>query len=154
MWQYGSRVAWVGAGGAPTLGLLSLLHCNSSSYKLLCLSPKPSTTIVSMLLWGSAIRVLFPAKCSVSMAGAGKVLSLCLWVMNISAVLMVGFEGFHCAEFSEFFYPSWAEDHVMYEGQMLKLKLDNTSGITPDILFALYEVFHGLGANNSAYFLV
>ncbi|GLJ32853.1 hypothetical protein SUGI_0661800 [Cryptomeria japonica] len=62
------------------------------------------------------------------MAGVGKVISVCWWALSISVVLMVGLEGSHCAEFSDFFYPSWAEDHVMYEGQMLKLKLDNTSG--------------------------
>eukprot|EP01018_Ginkgo_biloba_P011728 Gb_04597 [translate_table: standard] len=32
------------------------------------------------------------------------------------------------APFNDFFYPSWAVDHVMYEGELLKLKLDNTSG--------------------------
>lgn len=46
---------------------------------------------------------------------------ICLW-----AVFFVG--GSQCGRFDEFFYPSWAADHVMSEGETLKLKLDNTSG--------------------------
>jgi len=34
----------------------------------------------------------------------------------------------NCAEFNDIFEPSWANDHVMYEGELLKLKLDNISG--------------------------
>lgn len=32
------------------------------------------------------------------------------------------------AKFDEFFQPSWALDHFIYEGELLKLKLDNFSG--------------------------
>ncbi|ERN18435.1 hypothetical protein AMTR_s00453p00010790 [Amborella trichopoda] len=34
----------------------------------------------------------------------------------------------YCATFDELFEPSWAQDHFMYEGETLKLKLDNSSG--------------------------
>nr|CBL95263.1 hypothetical protein [Pinus pinaster] len=43
------------------------------------------------------------------------VLVFCFWVSN-------------CAEFNDIFEPSWAIDHVMNEGELLKLKLDNFSG--------------------------
>ncbi|XP_077226905.1 xyloglucan endotransglucosylase protein 6-like [Tasmannia lanceolata] len=32
------------------------------------------------------------------------------------------------SSFDELFQPSWASDHVMYEGEVLKLKLDSSSG--------------------------
>ena len=32
------------------------------------------------------------------------------------------------AKFDELFQPSWAHDHFLYEGEQLKLKLDNYSG--------------------------
>ena len=32
------------------------------------------------------------------------------------------------AKFGELFQPSWATDHFVYEGELLKLKLDNFSG--------------------------
>lgn len=31
-------------------------------------------------------------------------------------------------KFDELFQPSWALDHIAYEGELLKLKLDNFSG--------------------------
>jgi len=43
------------------------------------------------------------------------ILTLCFWASN-------------CVEFNDIFEPSWATDHVMYEGELLKLKLDNVSG--------------------------
>ncbi|KAJ8477066.1 hypothetical protein OPV22_020793 [Ensete ventricosum] len=42
------------------------------------------------------------------------------------AVSMVG-SGW-CSKFDELVQPSWATDHVIYEGELLKLKLDNSSG--------------------------
>lgn len=32
------------------------------------------------------------------------------------------------ARFDELFQPSWATDHFIYEGELLKMKLDNFSG--------------------------
>lgn len=32
------------------------------------------------------------------------------------------------AKFDELFQPSWAFDHFLHEGDLLKLKLDNYSG--------------------------
>lgn len=32
------------------------------------------------------------------------------------------------ARFDELYQPSWAMDHFVYEGEVLKLKLDNYSG--------------------------
>jgi xyloglucan:xyloglucosyl transferase len=32
------------------------------------------------------------------------------------------------SKFDELFQPSWALDHFVYEGNLLKLKLDNSSG--------------------------
>eukprot|EP01018_Ginkgo_biloba_P002974 Gb_40789 [translate_table: standard] len=43
-------------------------------------------------------------------------------------ILFLCFIASQCARFNDFFEPSWALDHVMYEGELLKLKLDNTSG--------------------------
>lgn len=34
-------------------------------------------------------------------------------------------------KFDELFQPSWAMDHFLYEGELLKLKLDNYSGTYP-----------------------
>ncbi|RWW21187.1 hypothetical protein BHE74_00016186 [Ensete ventricosum] len=45
------------------------------------------------------------------------------------AVSMVG-SGW-CSKFDELVQPSWATDHVIYEGELLKLKLDNSSGAFP-----------------------
>lgn len=48
--------------------------------------------------------------------------------------------------FEELFQPSWALDHVMFEGEQLKLKLDNYSGIETSRWFfsfsyACFDVF-------------
>ena len=53
------------------------------------------------------------------------------WQCVLSSMVMLCslFVGSQCSAFNDFFYPSWALDHVMYEGELLKLKLDNTSGI-------------------------
>lgn len=32
------------------------------------------------------------------------------------------------SKFDQLFQPSWANDHFVYEGELLKLKLDNYSG--------------------------
>ena len=32
------------------------------------------------------------------------------------------------AKFDELFHPAWALDHFIYEGDLIKLKLDNYSG--------------------------
>jgi xyloglucan:xyloglucosyl transferase len=48
---------------------------------------------------------------------------LLIMVMLCSLVL-----GCQCAAFNDFFYPSWALDHVMSQGELLQLKLDPTSG--------------------------
>ena len=34
----------------------------------------------------------------------------------------------NAAKFEELFEPSWALDHVVYDGELLQLKLDNFSG--------------------------
>lgn len=46
--------------------------------------------------------------------------------------LMVGYV--ESRNFHELFQPSWAFDHFIYEGELLKLRLDNSSG-TLIILF-------------------
>lgn len=56
---------------------------------------------------------------------------LCIFVTLCS--LLVGSQ---CASFDDFFYPSWAVDHVMSQGELLQLKLDNISGIY------IYSIFY------------
>eukprot|EP01018_Ginkgo_biloba_P003171 Gb_22345 [translate_table: standard] len=46
---------------------------------------------------------------------------LCFWFL----LMGIGCSAVH---FNDSFEPSWAFDHVMYEGELLKLKLDRTSG--------------------------
>lgn len=41
-------------------------------------------------------------------------------------LLLVGLAA--SAKFDELFQPSWAMDHFIHEGELLKLKLDNYSG--------------------------
>lgn len=43
------------------------------------------------------------------------------------AILMM-VEVVSSSKFDELFQPSWALDHFTYEGELLKLKLDNFSG--------------------------
>ena len=43
----------------------------------------------------------------------------CVWMM-IQVV--------NSSKFDELFQPSWASEHLIYEGDLLKLKLDNFSG--------------------------
>ncbi|PIA58410.1 hypothetical protein AQUCO_00500378v1 [Aquilegia coerulea] len=45
-----------------------------------------------------------------------------LWVLGFMSVMS------SAAKFDELFEPSWALDHVSFEGEELKLKLDNFSG--------------------------
>ena len=53
------------------------------------------------------------------------------------------------AKFEELFQPSWAMDHFIYEGELLKLKLDNYSGndrVPPNkIGFSLSSLMGRLG---------
>ncbi len=53
-------------------------------------------------------------------------LPLCLF-LAFSAVVFVG-SASSSSKFTELFQPSWAYDHFLYEGELLKLKLDNYSG--------------------------
>lgn len=47
-------------------------------------------------------------------------------LLFVGLILMVG--SVSSAKFEELFQPSWATDHFVYEGELLKLKLDNYSG--------------------------
>jgi hypothetical protein len=61
---------------------------------------------------------------------------LSLISMAVSAFKMLGFfVGFYLmvglvssVKFDELFQPSWAQDHLAYEGELLRLKLDSYSG--------------------------
>ena len=44
----------------------------------------------------------------------------------VGLLLLVGLAA--SAKFDELFQPSWAMDHFIHEGELLKLKLDNYSG--------------------------
>lgn len=59
-------------------------------------------------------------------------LFLCSSLMAALVVLFVGLVALvgsvSSAKFDELFQPSWAMDHFVYEGELLKLKLDNSSG--------------------------
>ncbi|XP_072969555.1 xyloglucan endotransglucosylase protein 6 [Typha angustifolia] len=48
-----------------------------------------------------------------------------MWMLAISAASDVAFGA---SKFDDVIQPSWATDHVIYEGDLLKLKLDNFSG--------------------------
>lgn len=55
--------------------------------------------------------------------------------------LVVTVSSVSSAKFEELFQPSWAMDHFVYEGELLKLKLDNYSGNltkNPIFFFLLY----------------
>lgn len=67
-------------------------------------------------------------------------------LLFVGLVLVVG--SVSSAKFEELFQPSWATDHFVYEGELLKLKLDNYSGslikknkqkIKP-FLFSMYNI--------------
>lgn len=50
------------------------------------------------------------------------------------------------SRFDELFQSSWASDHMMYDGELLQLKLDNFSGIITelDLVFR-----HDMASNNA-----
>lgn len=53
----------------------------------------------------------------------------CIYLVLSVALLMVGSAAAAgSSKFEELFQPSWAMDHFAYEGDMLKMKLDNFSG--------------------------
>lgn len=52
--------------------------------------------------------------------------SVTLFLVVFVALVSLGLVS--SAKFEELFQPSWAMDHFMYEGELLKLKLDNFSG--------------------------
>lgn len=52
--------------------------------------------------------------------------------------VLVGFGS--SRKFEELFQPSWALDHVMFEGEQLKLKLDNYSGIESSPSYVLVSM--------------
>jgi len=64
-----------------------------------------------------------------TMAGC-KVGRICIywWAICIIVMLSSLVVGCQCAAFNDFFYPSWAVDHVMSQGDLLQLKLDHASG--------------------------
>lgn len=48
----------------------------------------------------------------------------------LAVSLMVGsVSSARVSKFDDLFQPSWAMDHFVYEGDLLKMKLDNYSGI-------------------------
>lgn len=65
-----------------------------------------------------------------TMAGC-KVGRICIYLWAICIIVMLSslVVGCQCAAFNDFFYPSWAVDHVMSQGDLLQLKLDHASGI-------------------------
>lgn len=46
----------------------------------------------------------------------------------VGLMFVVGVAVAASAKFDELFQPSWAFDHFLHEGDLLKLKLDNYSG--------------------------
>ncbi|KAF8409443.1 hypothetical protein HHK36_005519 [Tetracentron sinense] len=84
---------------------------------------------------GSYVGRLFAKKVSVElkfeevlsvMATAFAPVSVKLLFFCFSVALLLGLVS--SSKFDELFQPSWALDHVIYEGEQLKLKLDNYSG--------------------------
>lgn len=56
--------------------------------------------------------------------------------------LVVTVSSVSSAKFEELFQPSWAMDHFVYEGELLKLKLDNYSGnLTKNPIFFFFIVY-------------
>lgn len=60
------------------------------------------------------------------MASSVSVSKMSVLVGFFVGLVMVGLVS--SAKFDELFQPSWALDHFMYEGELLRLKLDNYSG--------------------------
>jgi hypothetical protein len=50
-------------------------------------------------------------------------LGLILWISMATSLAMAA------SKFDDVIQPSWANDHVIYDGDILMLKLDNFSGI-------------------------
>lgn len=57
-------------------------------------------------------------------------LVMVVWV-SVSAL------GAQSSKFDELVQPSWATDHVIYDGELLKLKLDNSSGWGSSFFFSV-----------------
>ncbi|URE31038.1 Xyloglucan endotransglucosylase hydrolase protein [Musa troglodytarum] len=51
-----------------------------------------------------------------------------VWRMVMVLCVAASAVGVSCSKFDELVQPSWATDHLIYEGELLKLKLDNSSG--------------------------
>lgn len=54
-----------------------------------------------------------------------------VWV----GLVMLMSSGVNSSKFDELFEPGWAMDHFVYEGETLKMKLDNFSGNIHSHLF-------------------
>jgi len=50
------------------------------------------------------------------------------WFFGLFVCLMLSVSLSTSSKFDELFQPSWAFDHFLHEGDLLKLKLDNSSG--------------------------
>lgn len=67
------------------------------------------------------------------------VLPLLFGFLAFSVVVFVGSAS--SSKFTELFQPGWAFDHFLYEGELLKLKLDNYSGTIPSPKSSLLILF-------------
>lgn len=56
-------------------------------------------------------------------------LTVKLVIFGVFGVGLMSFVSSSSSKFDELFQPSWALDHFSYEGEILKLKLDNYSGL-------------------------
>jgi hypothetical protein len=55
-------------------------------------------------------------------------LGLVLWMSMVTSLAMAA------SKFDDVIQPSWANDHVIYDGDLLMLKLDNFSGTYPFVI--------------------
>ncbi|KAA3482677.1 xyloglucan endotransglucosylase/hydrolase protein 9-like [Gossypium australe] len=72
----------------------------------------------------SLLHPSFPL--SVSVASMAVLFEMPVVLGFFVGLMMLGLAS--SAEFHELFQPGWANDHFIYEGELLKLKLDNFSG--------------------------
>lgn len=104
---------------------------------------KTTFCLYSSLLRTTEHSTLFSSSLSLSHSFMAGSVSLLLGVIFWVALVWVGSVS-SSSKFDELFQPGWALDHFVYEGDTLKMKLDNYSGILINcfILFLVSIVSH------------
>lgn len=106
--------------------------------------PLQQTLIASEKIYSPRVIVVFDSRIGSMDARNGRLglLVMAVWV-SVSALRA------QSSKFDELVQPSWATDHVIYDGELLKLKLDSSSG-WGSIFFCFFSLHYcGTGAEAS-----